>query len=249
MTDDRLLDAFDDCLTRLKAGETVGDCLRAYPDLAADLRPMLDVAQTAMTVSRVPRPAQMRSRAQFLTAAAQKKLQPAVAGWWRGLSTVMALAATAVMVWLGFSVVTNTVLNVTTPTSTLTATASPTQTQVDTATAEPTATTQATTPTPTYPATPSPTASPTRPLPTASHTASPTLPTPTDTTQPTQLIVPTVEQTPVPNVTDDHGDDGTSEPEDDHGEQTGSSDDSEAEDHDGAATPEPSDDHSGGGDD
>lgn len=245
MTDDRLLDAFDDCLTRLKAGETVADCLRAYPDLAADLRPMLDVAQTAMTVSRVPRPAQMRSRAQFLTAAAQKKPQPAVAGWWRGLSTVMALAATAVMVWLGFSVVTNTVLSVTTPTSTLTVTASPTQTQADTATAEPTATTQTTTPTPTYSATPSPT----RPLPTASHTASPTQPTSTATPEPTQLIPPTLEQTSVPNVTDDHGDEGTSEPEDDHGEQTGSSDDSEAEDHDSAATPEPSDDHSGGGDD
>lgn len=219
MIDDQLITAFDDCLTRLKAGESIASCLHSYPNLASDLRPMLEAAQAAIAVSVVPHAAQMRSRANFLTAAVQHKPQRSFAGWWRGLSTALAIAGTAFMVWLGFSVVTNTVLSPSTETPTVTWTASPTQTAVDTATVEPTPTTPAPS------VTPSPTASATVPPPTATHTASATQVPPTHTPSPTS-IPPTAEQTPVPNVTDDHGGDGTTEPGDDHGGQSGTSDDS-----------------------
>jgi hypothetical protein len=65
MSDDRLFDAFDNCLTRLKAGESIDSCLRAYPGLETELRPMLEAAQGAIRVSTVPHIAQQRSRARF----------------------------------------------------------------------------------------------------------------------------------------------------------------------------------------
>lgn len=69
----RLYEAFDDCLARLSAGEPVDACLRRYPDLADELRPMLEAAQLAQAASRVPHHVQMRSRARFLAAAAQRR--------------------------------------------------------------------------------------------------------------------------------------------------------------------------------
>ena len=68
---DPIFDAFDDGLSRLSAGQSLDECLRAYPDLAADLRPMLEAAQVTMAVGRVPHHVQMRSRARFLAAAAK----------------------------------------------------------------------------------------------------------------------------------------------------------------------------------
>lgn len=72
MTDESLLyDAFDDCLTRLGRGESVADCLKSYPDLSEELRPMLEAAQVTWSISRVPHHAQRRSRSRFLTILAQ----------------------------------------------------------------------------------------------------------------------------------------------------------------------------------
>jgi hypothetical protein len=73
MRADPLLDPFDDCLSRLAAGDSLDDCLGRYPELALTLRPMLETAQQAVAASRVPRQAQMRSRARFLAAAVQKR--------------------------------------------------------------------------------------------------------------------------------------------------------------------------------
>lgn len=90
----QLLDAFDDCLNRLKAGETEEACLQRYPALAEDLRPMLAAAGVALNASRVPHYAQMRSRQRFLTAAGQMKeqRQSAWLGWLRrSLTTGLAL--------------------------------------------------------------------------------------------------------------------------------------------------------------
>ncbi|MCU0498743.1 MAG: LysM peptidoglycan-binding domain-containing protein [Anaerolineae bacterium] len=42
-----LLNAFEDCLNRLQAGESVAACLRLYPQYADQLRPMLQTAQIA----------------------------------------------------------------------------------------------------------------------------------------------------------------------------------------------------------
>ncbi|MFQ5408304.1 MAG: hypothetical protein ACE5FI_07790, partial [Anaerolineales bacterium] len=92
-----LMDAFDDCLTRVRAGEALDDCLQRYPALEGDLRPMLEAAQLARAVGRVPHHVQMRSRARFLTAAAQlRQPERQARGWGAGLlrrtfSTVLAV--------------------------------------------------------------------------------------------------------------------------------------------------------------
>jgi hypothetical protein len=97
MNETRLYDAFDDCLGRALAGEPVQSCLRAYPDLAADLQPMLDDALAAYHASRVPHHAQMRSRARFLGAAAGLRSRPRPAPWLgllgKAFSTLVAVAA------------------------------------------------------------------------------------------------------------------------------------------------------------
>jgi len=71
MTDPRLYQAFDDCLTQLLSGKALEDCLQQYPELEAELRPMLEVAQQIQHLSRVPEAGQSRSRKRLLTAAAQ----------------------------------------------------------------------------------------------------------------------------------------------------------------------------------
>ena len=90
----RLYEAFDDCLARLSAGESVEACLQPHPDLADELRPMLEAAQLAQAASRVPHHAQMRSRARFLAAAAQRRSPRSnvlVGFLRRSLSTALAL--------------------------------------------------------------------------------------------------------------------------------------------------------------
>jgi hypothetical protein len=90
----RLYEAFDDCLARLSAGEPVDACLQRYPDLADELRPMLEAAQWAQAASRVPHHVQMRSRARFLAAAARRRSPRSnvlVGLLRRSLSTALAL--------------------------------------------------------------------------------------------------------------------------------------------------------------
>lgn len=90
----RLYEAFDDCLAQLSAGEPVDACLHRYPDLADELRPMLEAAQLAQAASRVPHHVQVRSRARFLAAAAQRRSphSNALVGLLRrSLSTALAL--------------------------------------------------------------------------------------------------------------------------------------------------------------
>ncbi|MFN8449296.1 MAG: hypothetical protein U0521_12120 [Anaerolineae bacterium] len=45
MADRELLEAFDDCVSRMAAGQSINDCLRRYPQYAAALRPMLEVGK------------------------------------------------------------------------------------------------------------------------------------------------------------------------------------------------------------
>ena len=51
MIDERLIDALDDCINRMAAGETVEVCLARYPDLATELRPMLEAGVVVQQVS------------------------------------------------------------------------------------------------------------------------------------------------------------------------------------------------------
>jgi hypothetical protein len=45
MSDQGLLEAFNDCLDRINAGQSLNDCLSRYPQYAAALRPMLEVGK------------------------------------------------------------------------------------------------------------------------------------------------------------------------------------------------------------
>ena len=44
MVSNNLIDAFDDCIDRLRAGQSMEACLRLYPQYAAQLRLMLEAA-------------------------------------------------------------------------------------------------------------------------------------------------------------------------------------------------------------
>jgi hypothetical protein len=66
---EQLIVAFDECLIKLERGADLETCLKSYPDLAAELRPMLEAAiQTTVLMSSVLVPAgsQESSRRRFL---------------------------------------------------------------------------------------------------------------------------------------------------------------------------------------
>jgi uncharacterized protein YraI len=178
MASSDLFDAFNDCIDRLNGGQGLEDCLRAHPQYADRLRPLLE---TAILVQRarpaIPPGAQARVRAQVLRATPPPtaRLQFAPSG--------LALAAASVLV-IGF-VVAMFLMSRRTPgpslrpelTATLSATATPTL--VDTATIAPSAT-------------------PTTPAPTNTATLSAT---PTHTVTATVTPSPTATVTPGPTVT------------------------------------------------
>jgi hypothetical protein len=47
MVDTQLINAFEDCVNRMAAGQTVEECIALYPDLALTLRPMLEAGLLA----------------------------------------------------------------------------------------------------------------------------------------------------------------------------------------------------------
>jgi len=62
-------DAFDQCLTRLRQGETEEACLAALPHLASDLAPLLATASALWALAAStpnPAPALARIRARLL---------------------------------------------------------------------------------------------------------------------------------------------------------------------------------------
>ncbi len=65
-----LIDAFNDCVDRLHAGQSLEECLRLYPHYAAELRPMLQTAQAVRRAEPdLSAAARARMRAQVLGAA------------------------------------------------------------------------------------------------------------------------------------------------------------------------------------
>jgi hypothetical protein len=74
MEDDRILEAFEDCLGRLQSGASLEQVLAIYPDLKQELHPMLLAAQAARQAGagvHAPRAALARSRAKFIQKANQ----------------------------------------------------------------------------------------------------------------------------------------------------------------------------------
>ncbi|MBL8165164.1 MAG: LysM peptidoglycan-binding domain-containing protein [Anaerolineae bacterium] len=68
MADRDLLNAFNDCIDRLGAGQSIEDCLRAYPQFAAALRPMLEAGALVQRMRTTPteiQVAQERVRARY----------------------------------------------------------------------------------------------------------------------------------------------------------------------------------------
>ncbi len=175
-----LFDAFNDCVDRLNVGQSLEECLRAHPQHAERLRPLLE---TAILVQRarpaIPPGAQARVRAQVLRAA------PPPAARFRFTPSGLALAAASVLV-IAF-VLAMVLMNRRTPGPslrpelTMTASVTVSPTLADTATVAPSAT--PTTPPPTATVAASATATVT---PTATVTATATMtasftPTPTHT--------------------------------------------------------------------
>lgn len=67
-----LIDAFNDCLQRMENGMDMETCLKKYPQLADELRPLLITAQAAQHLGKQispPEKARRKSRATFLQAA------------------------------------------------------------------------------------------------------------------------------------------------------------------------------------
>lgn len=71
MTAPGLHEAFDSCLTLLLSGKALEECLQQFPELADELRPMLEVARQIEQLSLIPESAQSRSRDRFLAGAAK----------------------------------------------------------------------------------------------------------------------------------------------------------------------------------
>ena len=176
-----LIEAFDDCVDRLYAGQSLQDCLRAYPQYAAVLRPLLMTAQTVRAAQPpIPAGAESRVRQRVMSA-----VRPSSAALRWPSSARLRLVAAAIVavicagllfVWLDRKPNTplRTVpLSTTTATATFTPTATATLTVTATASASATASPTATatsSPSPTMTASASPTKTPTR---TPSNTPSP----------------------------------------------------------------------------
>ncbi|MGQ9851717.1 MAG: hypothetical protein ACUVSU_16875, partial [Aggregatilineaceae bacterium] len=188
MASSDLFDAFNDCIDRLNGGQGLEDCLRAHPQYADRLRPLLE---TAILVQQarptIPVGAQARVRQRVLRAA------PSSPARFRFAPSGLALAAASVLV-IGFVVAMflmsrRTPAPALPPQSSATPSATISQTPTDLATATPSAT--PTTPAPTSTVTPSATLTHT---PTATATPSPThtvtaSPTNTATASPTAVPV------------------------------------------------------------
>jgi Domain of unknown function (DUF5667)/Domain of unknown function (DUF5666) len=103
IVDDRILEAFEDCLARLQSGASLEQVLALYPAWKQELRPMLLAAQAARQAGagvRVPRAALVRSRSKFLQkanqmAAGRARLAPRIPAWRFALVALMVVLVLA----------------------------------------------------------------------------------------------------------------------------------------------------------
>jgi len=88
-------DILDECLERLLAkGETLEQCLQSYPELSAELRPLLETALATKRASAIePRPEfRARARYQFHSALQTIESKRPFFGWLPRWATVVAIA-------------------------------------------------------------------------------------------------------------------------------------------------------------
>jgi len=91
-----LIDAFDDCIDRLHAGQTIDDCLRDYPQHAATLHSLL---QTASAVRRAVPVASAAARARVWAQVTQATPSRHTISPWR--TWALRAAATMMIIFLG----------------------------------------------------------------------------------------------------------------------------------------------------
>lgn len=108
MMSPELTDVFNECIDRLRAGQSLDDCLHAYPDRAGELRPLLEAALIIRRASPgIPPAARDRVRARVMQAAGQieRQQQRRPTSWLPrpGLALAASLAAVilvgALMLW------------------------------------------------------------------------------------------------------------------------------------------------------
>lgn len=147
MADPALIEAFNDCLDRLNAGESLADCLDRYPAWADQLRPLLESGQSVrraqVGVAEV-QAARLRAQLRFereLARPAARRI------WQRPLTLAASLVLVLLIVASGGYAVSQLIIEPVTPTPTLvtltpslttTLTATPTPTGTVTRTASPT---------------------------------------------------------------------------------------------------------------
>ncbi|MEJ2264901.1 MAG: DUF5666 domain-containing protein [Anaerolineales bacterium] len=70
-------EAFESCLEAMENGDSLDTCLERYPDLAGELRPLLETAQAARSIAddSIPNSAFHRSRSRILGKASQLRAQ------------------------------------------------------------------------------------------------------------------------------------------------------------------------------
>ena len=99
---ERIEEALNDCIERMDSGESLGDCLNSYPDLADELKPLLELshAVTETSLSIKPRGEfKAAARQRFHAALAEKeskqaKIAPAPRRWhfkWATVAVAMLL--------------------------------------------------------------------------------------------------------------------------------------------------------------
>jgi len=98
---ERLFDKLQDCLTAMEQGAELNEVLARYPDLEADLRPVLEAAENARETASfsVPSEAAHRSRTRLLGHAAKLREKHPPQRWF-GLPRVATVALTAAFVVL-----------------------------------------------------------------------------------------------------------------------------------------------------
>lgn len=102
-----LTEILNDCIDRLAAGQSIQECLAAYPDYAADLHPMLEAGLLARRISYAPSEvgeAHYRVRARVLQAAATKqKIRVLPLRGWATMAASLLIIFFAAYVLVGFS--------------------------------------------------------------------------------------------------------------------------------------------------
>lgn len=103
---ERLFEALEDCITAINSGRGLEECLAKYPDLADELRTLIETSTAAksLTATQVPAAARNRSRTMLLEHAARKrKTRKPWLTYFRIPRLAMSLAALLVVLVFSFN--------------------------------------------------------------------------------------------------------------------------------------------------